>query len=50
MISTYQVNPSPDDCAVSGVVIDGAVYGLQGQPPVAVSGGWGNLSFMLWSA
>jgi len=34
--------------APSGVVIDGAVYPLQGQPPVAVSQGWGNLSFLLF--
>ncbi len=30
----------------SGVIIDDAVYPLGGQPPVAKTKGWGNLSFM----
>jgi hypothetical protein len=30
----------------SGYVIDGAVYGLEGQPPPATSKGWGNLSWL----
>jgi hypothetical protein len=30
----------------SGIIIDGAVYQLAGQPPVARSHGWGNLSFL----
>ena len=33
----------------SGVLIDGGVYPLAGQPPLATSNGWGNLSWM-WSA
>jgi hypothetical protein len=30
-----------------GIVIDGAVYALDGQPPVARTDGWGSLSW-LW--
>jgi hypothetical protein len=30
-----------------GVVIDGVVYPLEGQPPVAVSHGWGDLSWLV---
>ena len=29
----------------SGIKIDGVEYPLDGQPPVAVSHGWGNLSW-----
>lgn len=39
---------TPQASVSSGVVIDGAVYQLDGQPPLAVSHGWGNLSFMYW--
>jgi hypothetical protein len=30
----------------SGVVIDGAVYPLAGQPPLAQSNGWGDMSWL----
>jgi len=30
----------------AGVVIDGAVYRLEGEPPVAVSDGWGDMSWL----
>jgi hypothetical protein len=30
----------------TGIVVDGVVYPLAGQPPVAVSHGWGNLAFL----
>jgi hypothetical protein len=46
MITTYPVDPQPDDYAPSGVMIDGVVYQLGGQPPLAVSHGWGNLSWL----
>jgi hypothetical protein len=32
----------------TGVVIDGVAFPLAGQPPVAVSRGWGNLSFLFF--
>jgi hypothetical protein len=32
----------------SGIVIDGAVYPLEGQPPIAVSHGWGDLTWLRW--
>jgi hypothetical protein len=32
----------------SGVIIDGAAYALEGQPPIAVSKGWGNMAWLLW--
>ncbi len=32
--------------ATMGIVVDGAVYPLDGQPPAAVTHGWGNLAFM----
>jgi hypothetical protein len=34
--------------APAGIVIDGAVYPLDGQPPVAASHGWGDMGW-LWS-
>ena len=34
----------------SGIVVDGAVYPLEGQPPVATTHGWGNLSWLLVAA
>lgn len=40
------VAPDPADYAVSGIDIDGVNYPLGGQPPVAVSHGWGDLSFL----
>jgi hypothetical protein len=33
----------------SGVVIDGAVYPVAGEPPVATSKGWGDMSWWYWS-
>jgi hypothetical protein len=42
----YQAGGAGNPGIPSGVLIDGAIYALQGQPPVAVSHGWGNLSFL----
>lgn len=47
MITTYPVVVQPQDYSPSGVVIDGAVYVLAGQPPVATSKGWGNMSWLV---
>jgi hypothetical protein len=33
-------------CASAGVVIDGVVTPLQGEPPVAVTHGWGDLTWL----
>lgn len=41
---TYRGGPSPKSAA--GVVIDGDVYPLAGEPPVAVSHGWGDLTWL----
>jgi hypothetical protein len=30
----------------SGVIVGGATFQLEGQPPVATTHGWGNLSFL----
>jgi len=46
--SWMSVVPDPDEHKTYGVDLDGAHYALEGQPPVAVSKGWGNLSFMFW--
>ena len=35
--------PSP-----TGFVLDGAIYALDGQPPPAVSRGWGTPPWMWW--
>jgi hypothetical protein len=32
----------------AGVVIDGAVYALEGEPPAATSKGWGDLGWLMW--
>jgi hypothetical protein len=48
MIRSYPVVPTPEDYTPSGVIIDGAVYQLAGQPPVATSKGWGNMSWLFW--
>ena len=32
----------------SGVIIDGAYHALEGQPPTAVSKGWGDMSWLLY--
>lgn len=47
-IATFSGPVNPEPSVTSGVVIDGAVYQLEGQPPIAVSHGWGNLSFLRW--
>jgi hypothetical protein len=39
MRASYPV--CPEDCTPSGIIIDGAWYALGGQPPIAVSHGWG---------
>jgi hypothetical protein len=36
--------PSP-----SGALVDGAVYPLDGQPPVAQGGNWGDMSWLAWT-
>lgn len=39
----------PDRSGTSGgLVIDGAVYALEGEPPVAASHGWGDLAWLRW--
>ena len=38
----------PGPATATGVVVDGVLYPLAGQPPVAVSRGWGDLSFLRW--
>lgn len=48
MIAEYPICPQPEDYLPSGTVIDGAVYQLGGQPPVATSKGWGNMSWLFW--
>jgi hypothetical protein len=42
----YKVCPVPDDYAVNGIVVDGVIYQLTGQPPVAKPGSWGDLSWL----
>jgi hypothetical protein len=32
----------------SGIVVDGVAYQLAGQPPIATSHGWGDLSWWMW--
>jgi len=46
MTAWVDVYHEPDDYLPSGVVIDGAVYQLEGQPPVATSKGWGDMSWL----
>jgi hypothetical protein len=48
MISEYPLVSVPGDYTPSGVLIDGAVYSLAGQPPAAKSKGWGNMSWILF--
>ena len=47
-LATFSTPVNPEPSVPSGVVIDGAVYPLEGQPPIAVSHGWGDLSFLFW--
>ena len=47
MINEYPVVPEVDDYMPSGALIDGAIYSLAGQPPMAKSHGWGNLAWMV---
>jgi hypothetical protein len=35
--------------SMAGHVIDGVPYPLQGEPPVATSKGWGDMSWWYWS-
>jgi len=37
--------PENGDHAPSGIIVDGAACALQGQPPTAVSHGWGDMSW-----
>jgi hypothetical protein len=41
----YRIGPDGDGIP-SGIIIDGAAYPLGGQPAVAKTKGWGNLSFL----
>jgi hypothetical protein len=34
--------------SVAGVVVDEAVYPLAGEPPIAVSHGWGDMRWRYW--
>lgn len=43
--TSYPVYPQGGDYGVTGLLIDGAVYKLAGQPPVAVSKSWGNMAW-----
>jgi hypothetical protein len=36
----------PRSLARGGVVIDGVVYPLAGEPPIAVTHGWGDLTWL----
>jgi hypothetical protein len=38
----------PRPTSFAGVVIDNQVYPLAGEPPRAVSRGWGDLSWLYW--
>lgn len=38
----------PRPSSTGGVVLDGAVYPLAGEPPVASSRGWGDMSWLRW--
>lgn len=40
------VKPISEPCPPNGVLIDGILHPLEGQPPVAHGGTWGNLSFL----
>jgi hypothetical protein len=33
---------------LSGVLVDGAVYPLEGEPPPARMGSWGDMSWWYW--
>ncbi len=45
-IETSAVPLTMRDSSPGGVVIDNAVYPLAGEPPVATSHGWGNMSWL----
>lgn len=38
----------PRESCAAGVIVDGVVTPLGGEPPVATSQGWGNLAWLLW--
>jgi hypothetical protein len=48
MDTVIKVVPQSDDYGVNGIVIDGVPYKLDGQPPVAKQGSWGDLSWLYW--
>jgi hypothetical protein len=50
MISEQLVISEPEDYAPSGILIDGSVYTLAGQPVIAKSHGWGNMSWLFFPA
>lgn len=39
------LGPENGDGRTAGITIDGVVYPLDGQPPVVVSRGWGDMSW-----
>ena len=43
------LDPERNGRTGSGIVVDGAVYQLEGQPPVAQSHGWGNMTWLAWA-
>jgi hypothetical protein len=45
-VETPAVPLTMRDSSVAGVVIDGAVYPVAGEPPRAVSHGWGDMSWL----
>lgn len=46
MDGTYSACGGTDDPRLPyGIMIDGAIYPLGGQPPLAVSHGWGDMSW-----
>jgi hypothetical protein len=47
-VETSAVPLSMRPSSPGGVVVDGAVYPLQSEPPRAVSRGWGDLSWLYW--
>lgn len=42
-------HPPGTGISPQGALIDGAVYPLDGQPPIAQGGNWGDMSWMWWA-
>jgi hypothetical protein len=45
---SQEYQPAPRPKSAAGVVVDGAVYPLAGEPPIAQSRGWGDMSWTRW--